>query len=58
MRGPELKRPPKPDELGPLVQVRDEVIATLKRGGVIPLDQTPTTIELLALLKRMRGTDA
>ena len=49
---------PRPDEIGPLIEVRDEVIATLKRGGIIPLDQTPTTTELLALLRRMKGTDA
>jgi hypothetical protein len=39
-----------------LLAVELEVIAALRRGGVLRDDETPTTVELIALMKRMRGS--
>lgn len=62
-----MKAPPRPDELASvprseLVAMREviaEITAALRRGGVIALDApNMTTSDLVALLRRMKGTDA
>lgn len=39
-----------------LLAVELEVIGALRRGAVLREDETPSTVELVALMKRLRGT--
>lgn len=42
-------------QLVDLLAVELEIVRALRRGGVLRDDETPTTVELVVLLKRMRG---